>query len=245
MKEKYFGVYWLISKLFYFSDVVVVPSTGIFTEFIELGYNQDQLRVINNFSDFELFREIKFEKSQRKYFIMVSRLIEDKRHIDFLKSYYKTKLYIEYDLLIVGDGNMKEKISSLINDLNISMYVKFIKTNDRLVLFKLFSQASFTINYSKYEGFPNVVLESLISGTPVLSCQSFHGVIDIFDYNGPIVNELICTKYGFLFPNSLKFSEELLNKIKNEKLLFNRKEIRTSILTNFNMKKISTQWKNL
>ena len=79
-------------------------------------------------------------------------------------------------LVIIGEGSLRIKIISIIKALGL---------NDKVVLlgykknpYKYLAKAKALILFSRYEGMPNVILESMICKTPVI-VSDFEGVEDI------------------------------------------------------------------
>ena len=72
-------------------------------------------------------------------------------------------------LLIVGDGELADAIRSEITRLNLSQAVTMLGGVSQDELANLYSLCSASILTSVYEGLPLVVLESLLSGTPVIT----------------------------------------------------------------------------
>lgn len=97
---------------------------------------------------------------------------------------------VDAKLEIYGDGPDKERLENLIKELNLSENV-FLKgyTNN---VGEVFSKSLISLLTSKFEGFSLVLLESLVSKTPVISFDVLYGPKDI----------IIDGENGFLIPNS-------------------------------------------
>ena len=61
------------------------------------------------------------------------------------------------------------------------------------------------ISPSKFEGFPNVTVESISHGVPVLSNQTHGGI-----------NEIINKKFGMIYCNFYTFQKKIQNFIDNQ-----------------------------
>jgi len=100
---------------------------------------------------------------------IVARFKPEKRHSLFLnaaKEIIKTRL--ETHLLIVGDGPLEHEVKKQVTDLGLDVRVHFAGGVDTVApyyhLMSLLMLCSNTV-----ETFPNVVLESMASGTPVIT----------------------------------------------------------------------------
>jgi glycosyltransferase involved in cell wall biosynthesis len=106
----------------------------------------------------------------------------------------------------LGDGYEKEKLEKIVLKLGIQNKVKFISFSD--IANSYIAGADYLLLPSRWEGLPNVVLESLVLGTPVISFKQIVGLNDFL----PIVSE-----------NNLRLCkneyemEELLKNLKNRK----------------------------
>jgi teichuronic acid biosynthesis glycosyltransferase TuaC len=74
-------------------------------------------------------------------------------------------------LLIVGKGTMKESLLALAQQLGLNDRVRFVPEVTQAELVTYYSAADVTVLASSNEGMPNVVLESLACGTPVIATR--------------------------------------------------------------------------
>lgn len=72
-------------------------------------------------------------------------------------------------LLIAGDGPEEARLRALAGSLRLGERAQFLGRVDRARLATYFRAADYTALYSGYEGLPHVLLESLLSGTPVIA----------------------------------------------------------------------------
>jgi glycosyltransferase involved in cell wall biosynthesis len=91
-------------------------------------------------------------------------------------------------LLIVGNGPERIRLQQLVKDLNLVGSVKFLDFEKNIEKYYLFAQA--TLLTSEFEGFPNVLIESIACGTPVVAFDCPSGPSEIIDANnGVLVHE--------------------------------------------------------
>jgi teichuronic acid biosynthesis glycosyltransferase TuaC len=72
-------------------------------------------------------------------------------------------------LVIVGEGAFRKQLEQLISELNLGKQVRLVGSVPHQELYLWYSAADLFCLASSREGWPNVVLESLASGTPVLA----------------------------------------------------------------------------
>ena len=106
---------------------------------------------------------------------------------------------INLELVIVGDGNRKNKLVDFVVKNNLQKIIKIIKFNSNP--FNLISQADLFILTSKFEGLPNVLLEAITLNKFVISSDCRTGPKEI----------LLDGKGGLLC--KLNSSDDLVKKI--------------------------------
>ena len=125
-------------------------------------------------------------------------------------------------LVILGDGDDKSKLIQQSNDLNIQDQVKFIGFCNNP--WRWYAGADVFLLSSRWEGLPNVVLESLTCGTPVIATSESGGIAEIASQVK--VGDLIVTSTPSIFINEMlkvkpnpskKMKVSLLPKIYNIK----------------------------
>jgi glycosyltransferase involved in cell wall biosynthesis len=208
-KEKLTGKVnlFLIRKLYSRADQVILNSKGMMSDLKRIGRFRNNICVINNpFNLNEILRlsrealkedEFAFNK-EKTYLIAVGRLEKVKRITDIVKAVKTLKeASREVELIILGDGSEKKNILDLIDRLQLKDRVHLLGrvTNP----FKYIAIADILVSASEYEGFSNVIVEALISGTAVIStdCES-----------GP--REILAPKSDVNFklkPGEVEFSE--------------------------------------
>lgn len=122
------------------------------------------------------------------YIIGVGRLVKVKQFDVLIKSYKKSNLPLNnIKLLILGDGEEKERLFELIKKLNLSNHVKLLGFKDDAHIYIKKSKA--IVMSSESEGFPMVLIEALKLKTPIISfnCKSGPSEIIKHDENGFLV----------------------------------------------------------
>lgn len=203
-------------KLFYKKvDAIVAQSNQMGQDLIEnYGFGKNKVEVINNALADKYEIELKSSKTYEKldYILYAGRLEPQKGLVMLIQAFSKMHNQ-SISLYIVGDGSQKCELTELCKELKIENRVKFISYASNLE--EYYRTAKITVLTSFYEGFPNVLIESIACGTPVVA----------FDLpSGP--NEIITTDNGVLveYLNVDAFSkacDEAIEKQWNTELIKN------------------------
>ena len=199
--------FYLIKLLYRYANKVIFISQKMREEFLKNFPYVDNYCVINNPHDIEKIEQLSQEKIEdftflknKKYLITVGRLSPEKRlHsvIDTLK-----ELDEEVELLILGDGVEEQSLKSYTKEQNLQRRVHFLGRVDNP--FKYIKASDIFILASEGEGFPNVIIESMVCGTPVISTDCLTGPREILapssDINFQLREGIEVAKYGILYP---------------------------------------------
>ena len=151
--------------------------------------------------------EEKFNKNTFKV-CTVGRLVEAKGYDRLLKIHKRLMdEELKHDLIIVGDGPDREKLTKYINDnnLNNSVYLLGSKSNP----YKYIKDSDLFVCSSRWEGFSTVISEAVILEKPVLTTR-VSGTGELFLDN----------KYGLITENNEKSLYEGLKEILRNKELY-------------------------
>ena len=167
---------------------------------IHVIYNPINISKIHESINFAKHKDkIKFIKGN--FLVAVGRLTYQKNFDLLINAFNEIKDSIKEDLIILGDGEEKNKLTMLVNKLNLEKRIFFLGFVDKP--YYIMSKASLFILTSRYEGFGNVLVESLACNTNVISSNCDSGPSEILE-NG---------KWGSLFKEGDK--EELKKSIIN------------------------------
>lgn len=132
--------------------------------------------------------------------------------------------YPNYRLIIAGQGSLEKDLKQLVHDLSLADKVSFVGFKADTVHY--YSTAKFTLLTSLYEGFPNVLVESITLGTPVVSvnCPSGPDEIVVKGVNGYLVEDRSVDSVAEAM-KSAAFKEWDRDAIKQTAESFSRKNI--------------------
>ncbi|MFA6320563.1 MAG: glycosyltransferase [Candidatus Omnitrophota bacterium] len=159
---------------------IVSVSSYLKQIMLGLGIDEDKISVIPNGVDTKKLFPIPREQARallglptdKKIILSLGLLIERKGFhylIDALN------LLREKDavLYVIGEGEWRDKLTGLIKKLHLENRVNLVGEKTHSELYKWYSAADLFCLTSLREGRPNVVLESLACGTPVLSMDKW------------------------------------------------------------------------
>ncbi|HJR14625.1 MAG TPA: glycosyltransferase family 4 protein [Rhodanobacteraceae bacterium] len=151
---------------------VVTVSQALKDKVAALGVNADKITVLRNGVDLERF-QLRNRASIRAglgltgpVWLAVGHLVELKGVHLTLAALAKTP---DATLLIAGEGPEKEHLRQLVGRLGIGARVRFLGTLPQVKLCDYYNAADALVLASSREGMPNVMLESLACGTPVIA----------------------------------------------------------------------------
>ena len=182
---------FLIKVLFPKSDIVIGVSNNVMNDTINLCQTLKKTLVIYNPIDIDKITSLrdeipeKFEfNKEKRYLIFVGRLDKIKRVYDLLKVLSTLEKNIE--LIILGDGVEKSSLQKQSKELNIEQRVHFLGRVENP--YKYIKNSNILLLVSESESFGNVIVESFVCETPVIStkCGGPEELID--DNNGILVD---------------------------------------------------------
>jgi teichuronic acid biosynthesis glycosyltransferase TuaC len=163
------------------ADGLVAVSSGLKRRLVELGVGADRVLVLRNGVDLELFYPHDRRAARgalgftRPTVLAVGNLVALKRHWLMLKALAHLP---EVELVIVGEGPERPSIEKLALERKVTDRVRLLGRVRQDCLPEIYSAADLLLLVSTHEGWPNVLLESMACGTPVM-VSPMDGVADI------------------------------------------------------------------
>ncbi|EHI9301455.1 glycosyltransferase [Vibrio vulnificus] len=232
------GVQSLIPlKLIFKNRHCISVSQGVHNEMLKLYPDiSNKSIVIYNPIDIDEIRRKANEHAElpdSPYIITVSSLAPGKRVERTIKAFQKLERE-DLLLLILGEGSERDKLESLTKELNLTDRVIFKGfVENPLPFMKGAELMSFT---SDYEGFGQVIVECLATGTPVVSTNCPHGPSEI------LTLELSRFLVDIDNINEIDIVNDLKDKI--DLLLLSHIDIQMKYLDPFNKKTSKEKWKD-
>ncbi len=204
------------------ANKIIVTSKFMQNDLIARGIKKEKLFLIHNPLDSNSIRNVRdlnrFPGNGLRL-VIVGRLTYQKGIDRILPIISKIN---NCHLTIIGDGEDEKKLKNMVSNLAIVDKVKFIGFSN--IANSYIAAADYLLLPSRWEGLPNIALESLILGTPVISFKEIVGLND-FEYEISLGSIRLCKQDAEM--------EYILNTIKPRKDYL-KPIIRNSLLNNFN-----------
>ena len=111
--------------------------------------------------------------------LCVARLVPQKDHATLLRAFALLRADRPCRLRLAGDGEEKGRLVALASELGIAADVEFLGHVDDVA--PLYRDATLTVLSSRFEGFPNVLIEALAHGCPVVATDCPTGPREVID----------------------------------------------------------------
>lgn len=271
--ESYSGGTGLIYKIFVRllfgrSFQIISVSKRIADDLIKnFGIKKEKIKVIYNALDIKKIQDLVQQPLEPKYqeifknpvIINIGRITEIKGQWRLIKAFREVKNKVkESKLVILGKGGLEKQLKKLIKDLNLEndVYLLGCQKNP----FKFLAKSKVFVLSSLYEGLPNVILEAMACGLPIISANCKSGPREILAPDTNIYNQtqdIEYADYGILTPafdgkfygakdpltkSEKKLSKAMIEVLTNEDLSDSLIEKSRQRAEDFNVKKIIKEW---
>jgi len=151
---------------------LITVSAALRDSLLELSVPPERVTVLRNGVDFEIFRPADRAAMRatlglsRPTLVSVGHLVENKGHHFVIAALRELP---DVGLVIVGDGPMRAELQALADRCGVADRIRWTGTLPQAQIVNYYAAATATVLASKSEGMPNVLLESLACGTPVIA----------------------------------------------------------------------------
>jgi glycosyltransferase involved in cell wall biosynthesis len=154
---------------------IVTVSSALSDRLVSLGVNADKISVVRNGVDMDTFAPVDRNESRMRLGVesgpliaSIGNLVSEKGHeivIDALGEMPGLQL------VIVGDGPDRRLLESRIANRGLSERAKVLPARSQAELKWVYGAADAIVIASSREGLPNVLLEAIACGTPVVAAR--------------------------------------------------------------------------
>lgn len=259
----------LINLLYPRSDLIIANSNGVKSDLIyNFNINRNKIKVIYNGFDFDYINKKKYENidsfyesliENKELIVSVGRLTEAKGHWHLIRA-MKDVVSVNKKaiLFIIGDGNLKEYLQSLIIKLELNENVYLLGKQENP--FKFIARSKLFIFPSLWEGFPNAIVEAMCCNVPIIASNCKSGPCEILnDVEYKQIFEINYAKYGILIPTSdgKKYTNEdltneekimaeaIIETLNDKKLCLHYQKVGLLRSMEFSLEKIVPQWNDV
>lgn len=236
LDQSYPLLFKYLYKIFYNNiDTFVAQSRHMANDLESFNVVGSKIEVIYNPVDVEKIKTLSKEpcieyKRDCIRLLSVGSLVYQKGHDILLRALAAVDL--DFHLIVLGDGHLRSDLIALSEKLGLKNKVDFLGQDQNP--YRFMECADYLILSSRYEGLPNVVLESHACGLPVICLNSPGGVSEIITdkENGIMLDEFSP------FTLTLTFNDAYLNE-------FCRKRISKTVNQYFDISKIMPIYEKL
>lgn len=211
-KDQWYNlISFFIIRFFYNrADYITCNSSDTKVSLVRMGINVP-IRVVTNGYKKENIRNestksfkecnIKIFNDEKINILLIGRLCKQKGQLLALEAIANIKNKDRFNFIFIGSGPLEDKIEKFIKDHELESVVSLLGFTDHPYFY--IKNADYLLTPSLYEGYPNVICESIILGTPIISFEFLSSA-----------KELVTKSNGYLIPmgNTEKL-KELFEKI--------------------------------
>ena len=211
----------IIFKFFFQKADMIISNSELFKNQLEKKFNINVNCIYNPLDLHNIIKKSKininipfFKSKKFLKVVTVGRLVDQKDHTTLIKSIFILKNKIPIKLIILGQGKLKAELENLINALNLQDNIKLIGYRNNP--YNYIKKSDLFVLSSKFEGLPNVLIETLALKKFIISSNCDTGPSEILKDG----------QYGDLF--EVGDHKELAKKITN--FFYNNKKFKNKII---------------
>ncbi len=151
---------------------IVALSNNMFNKIAKLGINNNKIVLIPNFVDDDFFRLSPNVPGTNILFVGGLKHVKGVDIlIEAMHKLVNKRNHRHIRLTIVGDGEEREKIKNIVNNYNLNSHVRLIGSVPYNLVKTYMNDASMLVLPSRSEGLPNVILQAMAAGLPIVATR--------------------------------------------------------------------------
>lgn len=164
---------------FYLSDHIVCQSNDLLSDYKKYFIKEQKMTVIPNPIRVSPNTWLSDSAEQPIDLIAIGRLFNAQKGFDVLVHALKivVRVYPNVTLHIYGEGPDRQSLENLIDDLQLQKNIKLMGYCEDIL--PKIASAKFLVCSSNIDAFPNVILEALSIGVPVIATDASSGIRDL------------------------------------------------------------------
>ncbi|WP_306013850.1 MULTISPECIES: glycosyltransferase [unclassified Allomuricauda] len=205
---------FLVKRLYPKADLVISNAKASAKDLVDnFGIDRERTRTIYNPIDIDRIQQIEARKDffDPNYVnaVSIGRLVPEKNHtflLDAVAPFKNLRLYI------FGEGALLNELEHKIQKLGLKdrVFLMGFESNP----FQYLKAADFFLFGSLNEGFPNVLMEAMCCGLPIVSTNCKSGPDEMLELKEAKTNDIMFTDYGILTPvNDVAFMQKALEYV--------------------------------
>lgn len=178
----------LMRRTYPWADAIVAVSRAMALELVEeIALDPRKVTAIPNPVDVESIQRFArcrpdhpwLEPMQPPVILAVGRLEPQKDYATLLKAFAKLRAQRDVRLIILGEGSQRNELEQMIAELNLHDGVDLVGFKENP--FRWMAACDLFVLSSRYEGFPNVLVQAMACGAPVVSTNCQTGPAEILE----------------------------------------------------------------
>lgn len=205
---------FMVRRYYPIAQKILCVSGGVGDDLVaNFGIAPDKIRVIHNPFDLDGIRAAAETAADlpttRPFAVAMGRLVDAKNFAFLIRAY--SEAGIEQDLVIAGEGPLRDDLARLIDELGLTgrVHLPGFQSNP----YALMRAADFYILSSNAEGFPNGLVEAMAVGLPVVATDCPSGPSEILEAQSR-PGAVIDAPHGLLVPtNDVEAMRDALRRL--------------------------------
>ena len=221
---------WIFRKVHFQMDSVISICDVMkneLDEYLDFKNHPNHIRIYNphNLAEVKKMSEEKptdFDFStNKKYIISIGRWSRIKRLDDLIRAFSMLENK-NTELIFLGNGTEANRLEEMASEFGLEPRIHFLGYRDNP--YQYLSRADIFVLASEVEGLPNILIESMICGTPVISSDCISGPREILnpgsDLTISLKNKIEKGSHGILFPvGKIELLVEAMNLLLKDEAL--------------------------